>query len=213
MRLPATLGFIGILGLLSAPLLAEPLYQIEVMLIAYTNEQQIQQEDWPASLIEAVVETEEEQDPEQLLIDSIDEELASLESQPEQPIEQEETQPEPKPELTLTDAVKHIRPRKDMQLLWHETWIEPIQDKSMAVVHPLDLQAESSDYAIQLVGDISFSMSRYLHIHTNLIMQHNVAEQPLRAASIQQTRRMRSNELHYLDHPMLGIMVKIMPVK
>jgi hypothetical protein len=34
---------------------------------------------------------------------------------------------------------------------------------------------------------------------------------PLRAAIVSQSRRMRSNELHYLDHPMLGILVRVTP--
>jgi hypothetical protein len=34
---------------------------------------------------------------------------------------------------------------------------------------------------------------------------------PLRAAIVNQSRRMRSNELHYLDHPMLGILVRVTP--
>lgn len=36
---------------------------------------------------------------------------------------------------------------------------------------------------------------------------------PLRASNIRQTRRMRSGELHYLDHPMLGIVVKVTPIE
>jgi hypothetical protein len=36
---------------------------------------------------------------------------------------------------------------------------------------------------------------------------------PLRASIIHQTRRMRSGELHYLDHPMLGIVVKVTPIE
>jgi hypothetical protein len=35
---------------------------------------------------------------------------------------------------------------------------------------------------------------------------------PLRAAKVSQSRRMRSNELHYIDHPMLGILVRVTPI-
>ena len=35
---------------------------------------------------------------------------------------------------------------------------------------------------------------------------------PLRAAHVNHSRRMRSNELHYIDHPMLGILVRVTPV-
>lgn len=39
-----------------------------------------------------------------------------------------------------------------------------------------------------------------------------INEIPLRAASINQSRRMRSNELHYIDHPLLGILVRVTPL-
>jgi hypothetical protein len=32
------------------------------------------------------------------------------------------------------------------------------------------------------------------------------------AVLLQQTRRMRSNEVHYIDHPLLGLIVKFTPV-
>lgn len=39
-----------------------------------------------------------------------------------------------------------------------------------------------------------------------------INEIPLRAASVNQSRRMRSNELHYIDHPLLGILVRVTPI-
>jgi len=38
-----------------------------------------------------------------------------------------------------------------------------------------------------------------------------INEIPIRAAIVNQSRRMRSNELHYIDHPMLGILVRVIP--
>ena len=40
-----------------------------------------------------------------------------------------------------------------------------------------------------------------------------IDEIPVRAAAINQSRRMRSNELHYIDHPMLGILVRVTPLE
>ncbi len=39
-----------------------------------------------------------------------------------------------------------------------------------------------------------------------------IAEVPLRAAAVNQSRRMRSSELHYIDHPLLGILVRVTPL-
>ena len=128
----------------------------------------------------------------------------------------------------LEPALKHIQRRDDMKVIWHQAWVEPIQEREKSILHPLNIELEEEDLKIHLSGDFSLSLSRYLHIHSNLNMQHSVRQmtepdaeaeatplstwQPLRAAHIQQNRRMRSSELHYLDHPMLGIMVQIMPI-
>lgn len=40
-----------------------------------------------------------------------------------------------------------------------------------------------------------------------------ITEVPLRAAIIKQSRRMRSKELHYIDHPMLGILIRTIPIE
>lgn len=54
--------------------------------------------------------------------------------------------------------------------------------------------------------------------HDNIIPSNSstpltaINEIPIRAAMINQSRRMRSNELHYIDHPMLGILVKVTPL-
>jgi hypothetical protein len=40
-----------------------------------------------------------------------------------------------------------------------------------------------------------------------------INEIPIRAAMVNQSRRMRSNELHYIDHPMLGILVRVTPLE
>lgn len=53
--------------------------------------------------------------------------------------------------------------------------------------------------------------------NTNIIPSNSstpltaINEIPIRAAMVNQSRRMRSNELHYIDHPMLGILVRVTP--
>ena len=103
---------------------------------------------------------------------------------------------------------------------------------------------------IEVSGSMYFYRSRFLHLITDLTVQHwqsietnSETEQtmkvrpnhatgnqhivpsrysspvtafdsvPLRAAKIEQSRRMRSNELHYIDHPLLGILVRIIPLE
>ncbi|MAT64797.1 MAG: hypothetical protein CMN57_04050 [Gammaproteobacteria bacterium] len=76
-----------------------------------------------------------------------------------------------------------------------------------------------------LEGTLMVYRSRYLHLVADLVYQERlgpsadsspyaedggVVYQPIR---MQQSRRMRSNELHYLDHPRLGVIARITPVE
>jgi hypothetical protein len=72
-------------------------------------------------------------------------------------------------------------------------------------------------------GTIKLILGRYLHIHTDLLYSRlNSEYQPASPAlnskqfdkfKIKSQRRMRSNELHYIDHPLLGILVLVSPIE
>ena len=57
----------------------------------------------------------------------------------------------------------------------------------------------------RLSGLIRLSQGRYLHLDTDLILRDGASSQPYR---IKLHRRMRSDELHYVDHPRLGILIR-----
>jgi hypothetical protein len=77
----------------------------------------------------------------------------------------------------------------------------------------------------QLDGTVKVVLSQYLHVYTDLMLRKPVTtqalgeDQRLRSVNalyqfrIQDHRRMRSKELHYIDHPLLGILVWITPVE
>ena len=89
----------------------------------------------------------------------------------------------------------------------------------------------------ELEGIIRIHLSRYLHIKTDLwftqFVQNDAGEckidespedaekplppklgyTPLIHFDLKQNRRMRSNELHYLDHPRFGMLIRITPVE
>ncbi len=77
----------------------------------------------------------------------------------------------------------------------------------------------------QLDGTVTVALNQYLHVHAELVLRKlvdkpasSVDHRPKAARSlyqyhIQQRRRMRSRQLHYFDHPLLGMLVQITPVK
>ena len=72
-------------------------------------------------------------------------------------------------------------------------------------------------------GEIRIILGRYLHIYTDLIYKRpNTSYTPVLASSqndqfkefsIKSHRRMRSKELHYIDHPLVGVLVMALPVE
>ena len=163
------------------------------------------------------------------------------------------------------------------RILFHETWLQPVTERSRALPIILDQSGDTGQWP-ELQGSILLSVSRYLHLETNLwlntngdylpgswqmpapplgpssateepqeseldiSMEESGSEQgqgqgqeewqeeswqqaspeeaevlgpvyPFRhAILLQQKRRMRSTEVHYLDHPMLGVVVKLTPL-
>jgi hypothetical protein len=78
----------------------------------------------------------------------------------------------------------------------------------------------------ELDGSVKLVLGRYLHIYTDLIFRKPVIverldeetqelteTQTLFDIPIQSHRRMRSRELHYIDHPMAGILIEVTPLE
>lgn len=57
----------------------------------------------------------------------------------------------------------------------------------------------------RLQGLVRVTRGRYLHLDTDLVLADSRRAEPHR---IQLSRRFRSDELHYIDHPKIGILIK-----
>ena len=60
-----------------------------------------------------------------------------------------------------------------------------------------------------LSGHIGVTLGRYLHVNTHLWLQPDLSRDDF--AVLSESRRMRSNELHYVDHPHMGVLINITP--
>ena len=175
----------------------------------------------------------------------------------------------PESERTLNESTGGIARARDMRVLFHEAWRQPIlptDEGPSIIIQGGDNYGEHTE----LEGSIHLSVSRYLHIYTNLWLtqfvpnygqesEHwpalppvperrpppepiqepeqetlplgfsqpksawdieptpmddytNLINQPYltkEIVTLHQTRRMRSGELHYIDHPRMGLLIKI----
>jgi hypothetical protein len=151
------------------------------------------------------------------------------------------------------------------RILFHETWIQPMNSQNAAQPIILDRSGDGSPWPA-LQGSIKLYLSRYFYLDTNLWLNtqgeylqgdwrmpapplapmSNFAasrpsatspsattfrpepadamqvaaesealepEYPFRhAVLLKQTRRMRSGEVAYIDHPLLGVLIRITPL-
>lgn len=123
-------------------------------------------------------------------------------------------------------------------LLYHQAWRQMIYGRK---THIAISGGKTFDGHQELEGSIALSVGQYLRIQTNLWLTQfvpagtNLTETwpelpPLpntannegeksqgylikRIVKLNQERSMRSNEIHYIDHPLFGVVVKIVPVE
>lgn len=138
--------------------------------------------------------------------------------------------------LALSDAASRIDRRADLKVLKHVGWQQRVPERSAP--QPVLVGAPNEP----LNGTLAVTLGRYLHFSADLRLQghplstpltpEETSLSPLESAiatlvgeatdtappreptflSLRQSRRLRSAELHYIDHPALGILVRIDPI-
>ena len=117
-----------------------------------------------------------------------------------------------------------LKTNKRYNVLVHKAWRQTGFEEDKGIDIPIDSRTstgpDKGGNSIQ--GSIRIELGRYLHIYTDMIYQQPnkdynpalIGEEslPYKQYPIQSHRRMRSKELHYLDHPLVGILVMARPV-
>lgn len=227
-----------------------------------------------------VVETMQDANAELEVTGNTDTVTAPLESEPdvsevfEPPITPAPFTLLPHAELEFQDKAAYMQRARGYKTLFHESWLQPVADQESAIPIVIDYSGDDVSWPA-LQGSVTFYLSRYLHLETNiwlntagtylpplwsmqpaplgpksliviqppeeepayddpllpintqelpLVLEETLTEeqtelepaQPLspwrHAVVLAQERRMRSTEVHYIDHPLLGVVVKISPV-
>jgi len=111
--------------------------------------------------------------------------------------------------------------------LIHRAWVQPIGSrKGAAAVYlkssgSVDLEDDAPDSgrtgAPPMEGTLTLSRNRYLHADLDLLLRRADGVDPVSGTAARRTyrlhaqRRMRSGELHYIDHPAMGVLIKVTP--
>ncbi|XOV81902.1 MAG: CsiV family protein [bacterium] len=140
------------------------------------------------------------------------------------------------PTTALNEDVKSINRQRTLRPLIHRRWRQPVPEREapapVYIELPLDQRnpATATGYP-RVEGFVDVTVSRYLHFAATLWYHADTLGaapimMPLRQAyasprqsfpdepymQLKESRRLRSGELHYLDHPKFGVLVIIEPV-
>jgi hypothetical protein len=116
------------------------------------------------------------------------------------------------------------RERSGVRPLIHRAWVQPIPSGHAA--RPVYLRSSGSvdvdegaagsaapgSTGARMEGIITLIRNHYVHARFDLLLRRpGTATDPqgMRIFRLQASRRLRSGELHYIDHPAMGILIKI----
>lgn len=115
----------------------------------------------------------------------------------------------PAARMKLTAMEDTMRRSRAYQPLAHVGWTQPGFARNSAKYLSLSSLVSSSS-GVQ--GQIALSRGRYLHLTLDLVYDAAATPgEPPQRFVLRQTRRMRSNERHYIDSPKLGVIAVIAP--
>lgn len=119
---------------------------------------------------------------------------------------------------TLNSISQALESSGRHKVLFHRAWRQLAYSKSRAVAYPVHSIAENRRDSIE--GIIKLVRGRFLHLDVNLqlmttasgtevMFSDNPNSRP--AFELIETRRIKSNVLHYFDHPRLGVIARVTP--
>jgi len=127
----------------------------------------------------------------------------------------------PAESLQLTQTARRLERGRDYTLLLHTGWRQPGLGKDLAPNILIAPHTETSLESRHIFGTVRLILSRYLHIEADLLLAdpapplHTTdSETILQTAGpkyyrLNETRRIKKNELHFFDHPKFGMIVVV----
>ena len=96
--------------------------------------------------------------------------------------------------------------RNGYSVLYHNSWVQKFSPNSKT-------KLVLTDPNLSLEGTLNIERQRFLHVYPDIRLDlRSILGQNAPVVRMQESRRMRSSELHYIDHPVLGMLVLFRPV-
>ncbi len=110
--------------------------------------------------------------------------------------------------FSLTEQANQLS-RKGYELLYHNSWLDQFEPGAKRTMQLFDAFGNFE-------GTLRIERQRYLHIYPTINYYPNglsLTDEPAETIRFEESRRMRSKDLHYIDHPVLGMLVLFRPVE
>jgi hypothetical protein len=109
----------------------------------------------------------------------------------------------PSGKMKLGAIADQLKRSRGYQTVAHFGWTQPGFPRTEAHYMSVDSKVGAGS---GLTGRVALSRGRYLHLTLDLALQPAGSSERY---VLRQTRRMRSNERHYIDHPKFGVIALI----
>lgn len=109
-------------------------------------------------------------------------------------------------DFALHDLARRLRNSGEFEVLEQLAWQQPVPERGA----PQPIYVNLNDGELQ--GHVAVTLGRYLHTQATLWLQPSQTDatsDPEGYALLNQSQRMRSGQLHYFDHPLFGMVVRI----
>jgi hypothetical protein len=143
-------------------------------------------------------------------------------------------------DFAMEEIVQTLKRSKNYRVIDQNSWFQEIVDQSLALAVLIKTEIDNGDI---VVGEIKAYKKRFLHLDTNLYFAKEsidpgsyekkvILKEQIKKGEfvideinlfenekleflyqINHSRKVRSKELHYVDHPKFGVIFQISPVK
>ncbi len=122
----------------------------------------------------------------------------------------------------LKQDYKRINGSKEYNVLLYGSWRQTGLDNKKAFEINIEELKNNHKTTSEntITGNFKLVLARYLHIYGEMEYHRNQDDASVENTTLENKaypinihRRMRSKELHYIDHPLVGMLIQINPVK
>lgn len=113
-------------------------------------------------------------------------------------------------ERKLSELAGHLKRSSQYQVIGHVAWRQPALGGSQAL--PVRIDAGQATTSVQVAGTVKLTAGSGFTLNAALVLRQAQGDE-MHTVPIHAQRSMHSNRLHYLDHPLLGILVEVFTVE